>query len=240
MLERRYAALVKSLRRLGMCAVLLLLVAGCTSPIAGAARPAPSPDRSAHDTSQAVALVRRAFTTYKRAALEQDGAAAVSVISRTIYARYDKARDMALRATAAEVDGAGASMQLLVYVFRAEVGREALQRKSARELIVFAIDNGLVSKHSLRLIELGAISVTGRRASAEVILHGKTAPFNLEFQHNGAGWKLDMRSILSVADKAFRALAKQSGITVAELVERTLIRRYGPAKAAELREPLIS
>lgn len=124
-----------------------------TTPTTTAATTTPS---TAED-----AAVQAAFDTYTQAALEQDGATAVSVLASPIFDFYDEARDSALTGTEEEVRQRSVSQQLTVYLLRAELDPAVLREGSVEEILTVAFEQGLVGEQGIRELELGDIQVDG-------------------------------------------------------------------------------
>ncbi|MDX8147507.1 hypothetical protein SK854_35725 [Lentzea sp. BCCO 10_0061] len=96
-------------------AALCLFAAACgTSAPATTSAPSPTPVEDAQS-------IRDAFETYAKAALANDGATAVGVVSRNTLDEYDKIRKLALTATERELDPLVPSGRVLAYAMRAEL-----------------------------------------------------------------------------------------------------------------------
>jgi hypothetical protein len=220
---------VKWLTCVALC--LPLLAGACTSAVTGtpAGLSAPAPDESS--------AVRTAFETYTKAVLERDGTTAASLIASPVHKFYDEARTLALTGIEDKVAGLPAGLRFTVYLMRGEVDPSVLRDGSTQDLLKAAVDKGLVSE-DISDVSLGGLTVSGSRATGEVKIKGKLAPFKFQFLREEGRWKIDIEPLLTLANTAFTAAAKQQGVTVDELINQVLTAKYGAAKAAELRKPL--
>lgn len=83
-------------------------------------------------------------------------------------------------------------------------------------------------------VEIGEVTVSGDEASAEAIVRGEVAPFDLSFLRQDGGWKFDLLPLLELGLTGFQEAAKQRGLTVDQLVEATLTQKYGAEKYVQL------
>lgn len=215
---------------------LCLLAAACgTSAPTGTSTPASTPTSTSADESPAVTT---AFETYTKAALAKDGATAVSVVATPVFAYFEDIRKLALTGTEQELAAGKLSTRVTVYTMRGGLDAATLRTGSAQDVVKSSIDKGLVGEQGISNLELGKITVTGDTASAEVTSRGQKAPFGLQFVREDGKWKFDMMPVMEMADAALAGLAKEKNLTPDQLVEQLLVSMYGPAKAAEVRNPL--
>lgn len=179
--------------------------------------------------------VRAAFNTYARAALDQDGATAVSTIASPIFGFYDQARELAVTGTEGEIRQQTVTQQMTVYLLRAELDPAVLSEGSVEEILTVVFDYGLVDTGEFFL---GDIQVDGDQASAETMLDGETTDFELPFLREEGAWKVDIEPLLSFADEGLRREADRLGISTDVLIEDVLVSRYGQSKADGLHVPL--
>jgi hypothetical protein len=215
--------------RLVLC--LPLLVAGCGSSVSGGGPSSAAPD----DTG----AVHAAFETYTKAALAKDGATAQSVLADTVSAYYDEARKLALTAGDEQLAGVPVTQRLTVYVLRAEIKPEVLRDGTPADLLKTSFDQGLVGEDGIAKLDLGKVTVTGDKATAQALVGGKEAPYSIEFLRQQGVWKVDIAPLMALADEGFTTAAKQQGTTVDAMVDGILVSKYGPEKAATLHQPVV-
>ncbi len=231
---------MRVLSRLVTVALSATLIAGC----AGTQETAPSPTTSPASPSSApsaadeAAAVRQAFTSYTQAALERDGARAVQHLASPIYAFYDQARRDALTAVEADVRGQTVAAQLTVFTLRGSLDPTQLRSATPQELVVAAIDAGLVGEQGIQNTELGEVAVVGDTASAPALSEGRSSGIRFNFLREDGAWKLDLLPLLQTLNVAFRTLATEQGITVDQFIDQTLQTLYGPAKAQQVLSPI--
>jgi hypothetical protein len=215
-----------------------LLLAGCGD--AASDRPSAGTSAAAGPSAEAdqAPLVVEAFEEYKAAALAADGSAAVRRLADTADAFYDSARNSALTATDAALRQEPVSTQLTVLFMRGSLDAALLRAGTPEELVVAAVDAGLVGEAGLTKLVIEDVVVEGDTANAAVLVDGKKAPFRMTFLRQEGRWTLDLLPVIRLGDEGFRMVAQQQGIAVDQLVDATLAQKYGKAKAAGLRKPL--
>jgi hypothetical protein len=231
---------MRVLGRLVTAALSATLLAGCAGTQEAAPSPTPSlaSPSSAESAADEAAAVRQAFTSYTQAALEKDGARAVQHLASSIYAFYDQARRDALTAVEVDVRGQTIAAQLTVFTMRGSLDPTLLRSATPPELVVAAIDAGLVGEQGIQNTQLGEVAVVGDTASAPVLSAGQPSGIRFNFVREEGAWKLDLLPLLQTANVAFRNLATEQGITVDQLIDQTLEALYGPAKAQQVLSPI--
>ena len=189
------------------------------------------------DTEQ-VPLVVEAFEEYQAAAIASEGEVAAARLADTVDAFYDSARKQALTAQAEELSAQPVHVRLTVLLMRGSVPAPVLRSGSPSDLVVAAIDAGLVGEAGLSQLKLDQVTVTGDSARASVLVQGQPAPFQLAFLRQEGRWTLDLVPLINLGQAALEQGAKQQGISIDELIDRTLEQKYGSDKAARLQEPL--
>ncbi|MGW6932724.1 hypothetical protein ACWGE0_21895 [Lentzea sp. NPDC054927] len=207
---------------------LCLLAAACGTP--APATPAPAPT----DESQ----VRAAFETYTKAGVAKDGDTAVPVMANSYLAMYDNARKLALTGTEQQVAAVPVSRRGFVYALRRDVDAATLRTASPQELAKISVENGLVNEQAAANVKIGAVTVSGDTASAEVIAKGEVAPYRYSFVREEGAWKLDPKPMFDLADAAMADIAAKKNTTPDQMFEQAMIAKYGAAKVAELHKPV--
>lgn len=220
-------------------AALCLLAAACTqAPTHTQTSTQTSTPTSTSTSADEVQAVRAAFETYTEAALAKDGTTAVSVLASPVFDYFESARKLALTAPEQQLDGEKLSMRIMVYSLRGRIEPAVLRTGSPQDVVKGAIDKGLVSQQSINNIKLGEVTVGRDTAQVEVLDRGKKAPFGFSFVRENGTWKFDMMQLIELVDTAFAALAQEKNMTTDQLIEQLLTTMYGPAKAAEVHQPI--
>lgn len=210
---------------------LAVLLTACT------ATPS-SPSAATTPTADQTPAVKAAYDNYRKAALDKNGDAAAAVVAKPVLDFYVDAAKKALTATDTDLAGTPATTRIVVYTLRAEFEPDVLRAASGRELVKFAIDQGLISEQSVTNFELGAVTVTGDSAQGEAIRRGQQTPLKYAFTRENGEWKLDLMPLLDMGNGALEDLAKQRQTTVDKLIDATLAQKYGPERVKELHQPL--
>ncbi|MGW6932737.1 hypothetical protein ACWGE0_21960 [Lentzea sp. NPDC054927] len=183
-------------------------------------------------------VVRTAFDTYIKAAVAQDGATAVSVLTESTFRVYDDFRKLALTGTEQEIVALTPGKQIVVYSMRGYLEPEVLRGASPKELVQAAIDEGMAADTSMSSDRLRKFTITGDNALGEVVLPERASPAYLRFARESGTWKFELLSALDIADIALGQVARNQGVTQDELIEQTLVSEYGAAGATEVRKPI--
>jgi hypothetical protein len=217
-----------------------LVVGGCSGDSAGplASGPPASASAVAPNPAKDELAVRQSFDRYRTAALEKDGEAALAEIASTVYPFYDQARGDALTASDDQVRGLTVAEQLTIYVLRGSIEPEVLRTATPPELVVAAVEAGLVGEQGVQNTDLGEVEVLGNTASGQVLSNGQPSRLRFSFVREDGRWKLDLLPVLQLANGAFAGLAKEQGTTVNELIDQLLQSLYGPTKARDVRSPV--
>jgi hypothetical protein len=224
-----YALLVKRLLVVAVC----VFVAACGTSVPTNSTPTSAPQ--AVDDSQAIGA---AFETFTKAVRAKDGAAAVSVLSRSTFSDYDEIRKIALSGNELQVAALVPSGQILVYRMRGDMDPAILRTASANDLVKAVIDEGLVSEDSVSAFTLGELTINDGKALGKVSAAGVQTPVFLSFAREDGAWKFHLLSLFDVTDTTLGVLAKQRNLTHAQMIDEVLLATYGPAKAAEIRKPI--
>lgn len=217
------------------CVIALVAVGGCGSSDAPTATTAsPSASSSASPSADETESVRLAFARYKDAVLAADGAAAAAALADTTASFYDKARNDALTATQPELAALPPVERLTVLIMRGSLTPEVLRSSSPEELLVAAVDAGLIGEESVKNLEIGEVTVSGETATAPAVVRGRSSPVDFAFVREQGEWRFDLLPLLEVGRTGLEEAAQQQGVTVDQLVEATLKQKYGPETYADL------
>jgi len=175
---------------------------------------------SAADSAADAASIRKTFGDYQKALLDGDGAKAAEVVSARTIAYYDDALTQALSTPREKLAKLDIITKLMVLRLRHEFDKARLTGMSGRELLVFAVDKGWISKSSVASFEGLEIEVDGPKASAEVAAFPGVPLFH--FVKEGGQWKLDLVESFGLAGQAFGQEVAKSGMPEEEFLLRIL------------------
>lgn len=227
----RYAPRVK--RFLLVAACLLAAACGTSSPATTSA-----PTTTTTSSSDDEKAIHAAFETFQKAAATKDGDTAVSVLTSKSFSVYDDIRKIALTGTEQEVASLVPSARLLAYTMRGDIDPPTLRGASPKDLASAAIELGLVSSDSVNNITVNDLTIHDGKALGKVlVVRAQTTDF-LSFLREEGSWRFHSPSLFDVTDSMLGAVAKQRNLTHDQLIEQTLVAKYGHAKTAELHKPI--
>lgn len=188
--------------------------------------------------SQEVTFVRDCFDGYKQAILDQNGDAAVAFVDLNTLGYYEKMRKLALDGSSADVRKLSTIDKIMVLMLRQLVPVRELSAMTAESLFVYAVDKGWVGKESVINNALGDIEVSGSSATGVHISEGRPSPFKWNFQNENGKWKIDITSVMPIANEAFSAVVQQSGLSEDDFLFRVLESISEKEVSDEIWEPL--
>lgn len=196
--------------------------------VAAVAAPAPRPEE--------LDELRRVFEAYRDATLRRDGEAAARLISDKTLERYEKMRVLAVEGSRC-VDGqgkdceqvrermrkAGLGERLMIALMLMRLGEQRLERLSARQLFVTAVNQGWVGRESIINSGMGELQVDAHGiASAPVLAEDLEAPLEWRFFKQSDGWKMDLGALMHYADSKLKQQALGKGLSEDAALEQLL------------------
>lgn len=161
---------------------------------------------AANAASEATA-VRQSFHGLKTALLQNRGADAVGLISQSTLALSEKARDLALYATKAELESQPTAMLAAALSLRSSIAPQDLQRMPARDLVAYVVDTDLTRDGPVAAIDIGGVRVERETAIADVVSNRPFPVSQLQFNREQGVWKLDLRDV-AYGDTAIDRMAR--------------------------------
>jgi hypothetical protein len=169
-----------------------------------------------------VKAVRESFEKYKAAIMNDKGDEAAGWVDQNTIDYYSSILDKVRNADSAAVDKLGLLDKLMVFSIRHRTSAEEIKTMDGKGLISYAIKNGMVGKNSVANNSIGDVTISGKKAKGQVVIHGEKVPMYFEFNKENEIWKLDLTSIFPVSEKAFRGMVDESGETENEFFFRIL------------------
>jgi hypothetical protein len=181
--------------------------------------------------------ILQAFERYKDAILEQDGERAAGLVTRNTLAYYGDMGDLAIDAGPEVVLGRRLVDRLTIATYRILLDVQSIRQMSARELFVFAVDEGLIgSRSDIAALEVGDITVSGDTAAANAVREGQETPLEWEFRREGEQWRLDLEALLAISNLVLQDLAREAGLTENQLIYQSLEATTGQRVTSEIWE----
>ena len=183
--------------------------------------------------------VRACFDGYKQAILDRDGMKAVAFVDKNTLDYYRKMRDLSLRGNRETVGALSSINKLMVLSIRHRVPLESLQQMTPESLFAHAVDEGWIGKQSVINNELGDIAVSGASATGVHISAKKETLIKWVFRKEDDRWRMDLTSMITVADQAMKHVIRQSGLSEDEFLTNILESVSGKKVADTAWEPMI-
>lgn len=161
--------------------------------------------------SNAETKIRECFDGYKSAILNDQGSQAVDFVDSRTITYYADILESSKNADSSTVDALAIMDKLMVLSIRHRTPPEDLHSFDSRQLLEFAIKEGMVGKNSVANNEIGKIKVDDKFATGQLVVHGNPAPAYFHFYEEQGSWKLDLTALFPMGNKAFQQMADESG-----------------------------
>ena len=165
-----------------------------------------------------------AFKHFKEMVSQHDSLSAGAMLSRESLEYYGRFRTLALNAPAPEVHQMSVGEKYFTLGLRQMSTTGAIEHMTNKDVFRFLMDKGMTMNEKLiSHITLGKISISGDVAHASVLINDQpTKDLNLLLLREGNKWKVDVRNLLKMGDKAISAAAKKHNISEDEIVTKGL------------------
>lgn len=168
-----------------------------------------------------VRAIQAAFSQYKDALLQGDGAKAADIMSARTIAYYDGIRTHALKTPRAKLAELDFISRFMILRLRHEFTRTQLSQTTGRELFITGVERGWISKSSVvNLARLVNIKVVSSAASASVPQAPGISAFH--FLKESGQWKFDLAASFPLANSTMTQEIAKSGMTEDEFIIRAL------------------
>lgn len=156
--------------------------------------------------------IRQAFEAYKLAAMSNNGLHAVEYLDSTTMAYYQNLLTQIRQADSATVDGLPLIDKAMVFAARHMIESDVLRQYSAKDLVVYFVDRGLVGRSSIEHVTAGEIQVHGNSAQMRMVSRGNPTSLTFSVHKENGGWKVDITTLFNGANAAFMTMVKTSGM----------------------------
>lgn len=177
--------------------------------------------------------VQESFAKLKGALRDGDGNVAASLVTPATFDLYERCRRLSLDSADTDLETLPQLEVFLIFQLRWLLDRETLKSMNGAEVFSWGVQNGLVRKQTLELIELDNVQVHGNKATSTLFNRGQPVTdlvFDFEL-HNGI-WKLNFEKMLRTLEIGFAELRKNAGKTKMEiavyLIEKTYKKKVPP------------
>ena len=166
--------------------------------------------------------VRRTFENYKTAILNDQGETALDYIDSRTGKYYADMLHAVKNSDSARVSALSLIDRITVFSIRHRASREEILAMTGNDLFVYAIKNGMVGKSGVARNSIGEVTVNGNIAKGRVVVGGTQTPLAFDFHREEGRWKIDLTSIFSFSNQAFRRMVEESGEEENEYLFRLL------------------
>lgn len=162
--------------------------------------------------------VRKAYTDYKRAALNDQGEDAYNLIDQRTVAYYNELakRLKVIDSTALEERTLSDKLQILL--IRSLATAEQIQAFDGKSLFVFSVNKGLIGKNSTSAHLIGEVIIEGNFAKGEVLNNGQPSNVYFHFYKEEGEWKFNLTALFPPTELLFRKMQRQSGMSEHEFL----------------------
>jgi hypothetical protein len=154
--------------------------------------------------------VRKSFTNYKTAILNDKGEEAVNFVDAKTIEYYGYILEKVKTADSAQVESLSLLDKLMVFIIRHRASKDEIVSFDGKGLLVYAIKKGMVGKNSVMNNSIGEVTVDGCFAKGRFVSLGQETPLYFHFNKEGNHWKVDLTSVFPASTMAFRKMIEES------------------------------
>jgi len=150
--------------------------------------------------------VQDCFAGYKSAILNDKGEEAAEFVDSRTIKYYSDILEKTKNADSTTVNELNIMDRLMVFSVRHRTPKEDILSFDGKQLLVYAIKEGMVGKSSVANNEIGEISIDEQFAKGQLVAYGTPAPAYFHFYEEDGAWKIDLTSIFPIATQAFQQM----------------------------------
>ncbi|WP_299258650.1 hypothetical protein [uncultured Aquimarina sp.] len=184
-------------------------------------------------------LVRESFNSYKTSILNDKGEEAVNFVDSRTISYYNKILETTKKADSLTLNSLGILDKLMVISIRYRTSKKDILSFDGKELLIYAIKEGMVGKNSVINTEIGSVEIDEDFAKGQFISNGKKAPFYFHFYKEDNNWKVDLTSIFPVGAMAFKKMIEDNGEEENKYLLQLLELMTGKKPVNEIWKPII-
>lgn len=167
-------------------------------------------------------LVKKTFEKYNSAILNDKGEEAVNYLDSRTLRYYADILEKVKKADEAALNSLSFTDKLQILRIRLTAKKEQILSFDDKEVIIFAVKNGMVGKEGVSNQSLGEITIEENVAKGQLVVKGKKTPFYLHFYKEDNQWKIDLTSLFPTSNAAFKKVIEESGMTENEYIIKLL------------------
>jgi hypothetical protein len=155
--------------------------------------------------------VRTCFENYKEAISKEKGPLAAQYVDSRTIGYYSDMLELVKQADSAAVQALSVMDKLMVFSIRHRTPKEDILAFSGRDLLIYAINEGMIGKDNLQSASIGEVVIKDQKAEGQFLHYGDPAPFSFHFYREDDSWKIDLTSIFPISNMAFENMVAESG-----------------------------
>jgi hypothetical protein len=155
--------------------------------------------------------IRDCFMGYKVAILNDEGKEAIRYIDSRTIRYYTQMLSLTRSADSTTVAGLSFLDKLMVLSVRHRTTKAELKPMNGEDLLVYAINHGMVGKNGVVQNDLGAITIDESFATGQLIHNGQPTPLKFHFYKEQEQWKLNLTALFPMAEAAMQHMLAESG-----------------------------
>lgn len=174
-----------------------------------------------------------AFEAYRDALAAGDGSAAVGLMTPSSLDHVDALKQLAMVAGPVEIASRPTADRLMIGALRVVVPPSVLRVGSAADLLVYAVEAGLVGANVATTTAYD-VTVDGEVAVVDLSAATSPSPSGLRLVRHAGVWQVDLVDALDMAGAGLRELARQLDIAEDDLILELLTATAGRPVGTEV------
>lgn len=164
---------------------------------------------------------------YRSAILNDRGEDAVQYLDSRTVAYYDYILAQTITADSSKLATFSTMDKLMVLMIRHRVDTTTIFSLDGKELIVLAIQLGMIGKNSVINNSVSEVKIDQDFARGQLAVKGKPQPVYFHFYREENQWKIDLTSIFPMGETAFNSIIVESKLSHDEFIFDMLTRLSG-------------
>ncbi|MBI39578.1 MAG: hypothetical protein CMF59_08260 [Leptospiraceae bacterium] len=182
--------------------------------------------------------IQETFQAYKKAILKKDGETAYKQIDKNTRDYYALMLDHAMNLPAEKTRELTFVNQIIVLMARHMIEQEQIRAMDGKAFFVYAVNQGWIDERQVQGMEIEIQKVDGDKATTHIKRGEVTAPMGFDFRREDAGWRIDLTSVLEIAEQQFQGMIQRSQMDSRELIYAILAELSGNQPTDSVWEPL--
>ncbi|MFK8054796.1 MAG: hypothetical protein AB8F78_01645 [Saprospiraceae bacterium] len=154
--------------------------------------------------------IRATFDGYRAAVLANEGQQAASFVDSKTIQYYAGLLENTLTADSTEIESLTLLDKVMVLMMRHRLPEEKLLSTNGKGLLVYALDEGMISKSSVENNVLGQIEIIEEYANGEILVNNESSPVKFGFSKEDDKWLLDLTAVFPIGEIAFQKMVEDS------------------------------